>query len=90
MEIKLPRAAAGFKMRKTVLINTEPPGAQLRLAGVLLKEKTPAKIKLSLQKAYPLVLIRDGYRKWQGRIRPAPEQDEIVIRLEKLPSGGEP
>jgi len=90
IELKLPRTANGFRGKKTVLITTEPSGAQLRLTGVLLKEKTPTKIKLSLQKSYPLVVTREGHRKWQGRVRPAPQQNEIVIRLEKLPTGGEP
>lgn len=67
-----------------ILIESEPPGAEILLNGKPTGQTTPAGLALPARKDSRLVLRLPGYRAWQQRVRPVPGVDlGIFAELKK-------
>jgi hypothetical protein len=61
--LALPCAAtaAGCRAQRELVINTDPPGAEIRLDGTLLDQRTPAHVPFTSYGVRRITLYLDGY-----------------------------
>jgi hypothetical protein len=63
-------------------IESDPPGAAIRLDGVALRQRTPAELDHLTARSLPLVLTRPGYHPWEGEVAVRPgERTTLAVRL---------
>ena len=64
-------------------IETDPPGASIKLGGVLLRQKTPVELSRLAPGVYPLEITRPASRPWKGELKILPGEHALLqIQLE--------
>ena len=64
-------------------IETDPPGACVKLSGVLLRQRTPVELSRLAPGAYPLEITRPASRPWKGELKILPGEHALLqIQLE--------
>jgi len=64
--------------RIKVTFETEPDGAKVMVNGFPIGKKTPVGVALLLGAASDIEIEKDGFRTWEGRVRPVPDVDLTV------------
>jgi len=73
---------------KEVIIDTQPPGADIKLDDKELSAKTPAKAKLEYGRVYKLTLMMNGYYDKIIELSPQELDEKITYQLEAFPEPG--
>jgi hypothetical protein len=72
-------------------IETDPPGACVKLGGVLLRQKTPLALDRLAPGTYPLEITRPDSRPWKGELTVLPGEHALLqIWLEPEAKSGDP
>lgn len=59
-------------------IESDPPGASIKLNGVVLRQKTPANLPLMAPGTYPLEITRPDSRPWKGELTVLPGEHALL------------
>jgi hypothetical protein len=74
------------KSTGSVQILTEPPGAEIVMDGIKLRQQTPAELESVPPGTYYLKISADGFQTWIGEVNVEPEaRTSLEIKLEQLP-----